>query len=93
MRPILPASAVNRSLADIRKVQGMVAKMISGSDVKATVHVYDNVYDNTEGNPCAATGINYIVDVQVRKSVLSQIPDGSVGQTRNWEDVNTLYIS
>ncbi len=74
---------------DLAKVRELANTIISGSDVRKTI----TRYKNTDGNPCAAEGITYIVNVQIRKSVLKELPSGAIGQSREWQDFNQYHIS
>lgn len=75
--------------SEIKRVRQLADRKISGSDVKKTVEVYDNV----EGNPCAEPGINYIVKVSVRKTVRALDKDGNPAPKRIWEEANEYVIS
>jgi len=85
---VTPIAFANSS-SDLARVSALANKVISGTDVKKEV----SVYDNTENNPCAEPGITYIVKVSVRKSVLKELPNGEIGQEREWENFNQYYIS
>ncbi|MGZ3691282.1 MAG: hypothetical protein ACXVAX_07250 [Pseudobdellovibrio sp.] len=72
---------------DLVKVRQLANKKIMGDDVRKSI----SVYNNTEGNPCAEDGVNYVVKVQTRKSTFG--PNGAIDQKRSWSDLNTYFIS
>ena len=86
---VLSSAAFANTASDLQKVRHMADLKVSGQDIKKEI----SVYDNKEGNPCADEGISYIVQVYVRKSVIKQNPDGGLGQTREWQELNQYVIS
>jgi hypothetical protein len=79
----LAAQADQKS--DLLKVGKLSDQIISGSDVRKTI----SVFENRDENPCAEAGISYVVKVQVRKAVRS----GQTSQDRQWVDFNEYSIS
>ena len=75
--------------ADLAKVRALADRKISGQDVRKVIEIYDNL----DGNPCAEAGRNFLVTVSVRKSVMKELADGSIGQEREWQELNRYSIS
>jgi hypothetical protein len=83
---LLVANANADEKADLAKVRQLANQIITGSDVRKTVSVYNNNGDN----PCAPDGTSYVVNVQVRKSVVKDV--GGI-QSREWQDFDQYSVS
>lgn len=73
---------------EIAKVRALADRKMNGSDVRKTVRVFDNV-----DNPCAESGINYIVDVEVLRPEFKEEENGEITQSREWGLINTYWIT